>query len=175
MKILELHEITERHLTEDYSNYDIITFDDGLYSQYYYREFFLSLKRPLIYFISSSIIHNGHEQIKDIDCVSAHENYFNKNDSCSYMTLEQIKELSSVAEIGGHGHSHIHLSGLNLKEMFIKFKNDTENMINYFENNNIKIKSYCYPYNFTPPFGNAFLKSKDIQNIYGPGRCTLNF
>jgi peptidoglycan/xylan/chitin deacetylase (PgdA/CDA1 family) len=175
MKILELHEITERHLSEDYSSYDVITFDDGMYSQYYYREFYLSLKKPLIYFISSGIIHTGLEQSKDIDCVTAHKNYFNNNDTSSYMTLEQIKELSVVSEIGGHGHHHTHLSGLSLKEMFNKFKIDTEIMINYFENNNIKIKSYCYPYNFVPPFGNAFLKSKDIQNIYGTGRCTLNF
>ena len=47
-----VHEVEPWMFNLDLSSFDLITFDDGLYSQFFYRSEFLKLNIPLKYFIT---------------------------------------------------------------------------------------------------------------------------
>ena len=85
MKILECHEIPKDINLNDYNleDYDVFTFDDGLYSQYLNVEKFLKYNKPMYFFISTGIVcSNNSEQIEFVNCLTAHNNFFkNRNSS----------------------------------------------------------------------------------------------
>ena len=55
-KVVMIHEITPEVLQKDLSGFDIITFDDGLYTQYLNHKHFAKFNKKMIFFISTSII-----------------------------------------------------------------------------------------------------------------------
>lgn len=176
MRILELHEITSNHLNFDYSNFDMITFDDGLYSQFKYFEFFKSLNIPLVYFISANIICPEHieNQNAKIDCISAHQKIGlnlngvkytqNKEYLNSYMKMSQIRYISKYAEIGGHGFNHLMCNTWN------DIREEVDNCLEILKEFNIK--KYCLPYNQNSLKYNLYLKSKGLE-VFGPGRLNI--
>jgi hypothetical protein len=158
--ILELHEINFNILQKiknDKINgisYQVITFDDGLYSQYYYynqlREIFPYT--TFIYFISTDIINQDADNtIIDIDCRMAHIRYFDKGDCSAYMTITQIKNLADSRNciIGGHGHKHYFpsIGKHGLKKDYQNWKDDFHSMERWFKDNNLELDYYCCPYN----------------------------
>lgn len=119
-----------------------ITFDDGLYTQFLNKEYFERFKR-VIFFINPTILckDEEHQSTAFIKCADAHKKAFKGNFE-NYMTLNQVKELyNSGFEIGSHSYEHKYFK--TLKEI----KDDIEKSLNFFKNHNIKIKSYCFPYN----------------------------
>jgi hypothetical protein len=138
---------------EDY----IITFDDGLYSQYFYRDKFLSLNTPKIYFISSGIICNGYQSKEFPSCATAHKKAFDGIYE-DYMTINQIEELMSDPNvtIGGHSHSHTNLNLIpDLFGRISHIETDTKQMINWFKDSlNFVPSAFCFPYN------------NDLNNMY---------
>lgn len=178
MKILECHEIPKDIDLDDYhlEDYDVFTFDDGLYSQYLNVEKFLKYNKPMYFFISTGIVHsNNSDQIDQIEfenCLIAHNNFFRNNDTRPYMTWKQIKELSTLENvfIGGHTHFHPYLEKFsNIKRMQIA-KKEIDLMLKTFSEHNIKISSFCFPYNF-----DFFVYKKLLKNLefFGPKRIPL--
>lgn len=171
LRIKNLHEITEDIINSDYSMYDIITFDDGLYSQYYYYKEFLKYNIPLYFFISSDIVCNdNNNQNLNITCSEAHKLYFENNDKSSYMTISQIKEINSTTNcfIGGHSHTHRRLKELNIKDQTKEIQKECEQMMSFFKKHDIIINAFAYPYNEELFQYKYYLK--DIKQFFGKER-----
>jgi hypothetical protein len=147
--VLMIHEIYEDIFKLDLEKYTL-TFDDALYSQFYYYPKFKEIKTEKIYFISSNIICEQTQSMNFLPCAKAHEKAFTGNKE-DYMTLEQIRYLSEekYVSIGGHSHSHTKLN--SFKSLFEKtqyIKEDTENMLHWFKQNlNYQPTKFCFPYN----------------------------
>lgn len=175
--VLMVHEITPEILKIPESKFyscELITFDDGLYSQFLHREFFYKLNIPLVYFISSSIIcPECVKQSKNIiSCRDAHEIAFNKTLTRAerfknYMKMSQIRALQAEGcEIGTHNHNHKRYSD------FEDFKNNLNTSLDYFENYGLKIKKYCAPYNHDFKLGEMLVKSKGLE-YFGSNRVAI--
>jgi hypothetical protein len=92
-----------------------LTFDDGLYSQYYYYPLLDPVDSPKIFFIITSFIKPGKarerfngEFIKSVKSRKYMNDAFINNDFSDFMTLEEIQELATHkgVKIGTHSHFH---------------------------------------------------------------------
>lgn len=175
--ILMIHEVREWMFDIDYSKVDLITFDDGLYSQYYYHDKFAELKIPMIYFISSDIIcpANKKQSLEFPRCDIAHKEFFETGNAQHYMTLDQIKQLQSFGhEIGGHSHTHNRISkNLSLSDTYDHIIVDTQAMMSFFRKNGLNIKSFCFPYNEEFTLYRKILKRHGINKFYGKERIAI--
>lgn len=160
----------------------LFTFDDGLYSQYYYFETLQKIfpKNIMIFFISTDIIcpESDTQSHSFPKCDIAHKYYFKNNKNKKhYMKLSQIKELSlnSNVIIGGHGHKH--LSGKFPKNQLLEYvktwTNDFINMVNWFAINDLPLSIYCTPYNEYSFLLHGSIKNKYPIKIIGPGRIDI--
>lgn len=172
MKILMIHEVTEEILKipkSKFLSFGLITFDDGLYSQFLNRKFFYDLDIPLVYFISSSIIcPEGEKQSKQcISCSEAHSLFFEHKNLKHYMKMSQIRTLQfEGCEIGSHNHSHKYYTDFN------DFKNNLNTSLDYFESFGLKISKYCSPYNQDYKLGEMYVKSKGLE-YFGAERIDI--
>ena len=175
MKILSIHEILPWMLDLDLNEYDVITFDDGLYSQYLHHKHFLKFNKPLIFFISTNIVCMSEQNTDIIDCEQAHELFFTKQDTSYYMTWEQIKELNNQTNcfIGGHSHNHNKYTNYNIRDLYFELKQDTELMIETFFKNEININKFCFPYNKEYPLYKHILKDYGIEQFYSNERINI--
>lgn len=175
MKILMIHEIEPWMLDLDLSEYDEITFDDGLYTQYKHYKHFLKFNKPLIFFISTNIICREQQNTNLISCSEAHKLFFEKNDNSYYMTWEQIQEIYSTSNcyIGGHSHNHNQYTDNNIRDLYFKLKSDTESMIIEFQKQNINITKFCFPYNKEYPLYKQILLDSEITEFYCNERIEL--
>lgn len=173
----------------------LLTFDDCLYSQYYYSEYITNQNR--LYFCCPSLINSTNTFICNIECTDAMLNHYNGNNS-AYMTFEQIKELSEKYIIGGHSFYHAHtkysqmkdiinkkIKNDNIKRMFMQSKlvigtrefviEDTEKLISWFLNQFGKIpKEYCFPFNASNDRLVEILKQYGFEQFYGKERIELS-
>ena len=168
--VLMIHEMNDDILSLPLENY-VLTFDDGLYSQYYYYDKIKHINTEKIFFISSGIICDSIQSQSFLHCADAHEKASNGNKE-DYMTVAQIKELMQdpMVTIGGHSHSHTDLN--SIPKLIDKIKHiveDTKLMMRWFEttlgfvpttfcfphNNNLEglYKSLLVPYGFTKFYG----------------------
>lgn len=197
--IIMIHEINETVLKKlsilkeiciKKNLHPILTFDDGLYSQFFYFDDIEKLfpTNYKIFFISMNIIHNNSiNQIKDISCSEAHEGFFNYSNTEPYMNIDQINHLknrlSSNVFIGGHGFNHISAkfdnsfrkrllphNSIKFKEFYNNWKIDYDLMIDTY-NRLFKedLKFYCWPYNED---NKIFKFSKDVI-IFGKERLDI--
>jgi len=147
--VLMLHELNEAIFDLPLENYTL-TFDDGLYSQYYYFDRLKSINTEKIFFISSNIICNGQQSLDFPACELAHEKAFAGNTE-DYMTLDQIKDLMKdpMVSIGGHSHYHKRLTDFDkITHRINHMVEDTKLMVNWFQTNlNFKPTKFCFPYN----------------------------
>lgn len=171
MKILELHEIKKEFLNKNlYDKFDIITFDDGLYSQFYYKDFFISLNKPLIWFISSGII-NDTNTFTFKTCLQAHNDFFVNGDSSAYMSINQIELLSNYGEIGWHMHFHPCLQKFsNIRQMQI-ILDEMKLGLPFIKKFNCK--KFCFPYNYKNNFLLYNLKKHNFNQFFANER--INF
>lgn len=171
MKILEIHQVQEGYLNKNiYKNFDILTFDDGLYSQFYYLDFFKSLNKPLIFFISSGIINNNNK-FEFKDCLNAHNDFFLKNDTSAYMSIQQIQIISKEFEIGWHTHFHpllTQFSKINQLQIILNEIKLGSDFIKKFG-----CKSFCFPYNNKNNFFEYNLKKNNFNTFFGSERINL--
>ena len=175
-KVLMIHEVTEKLFNLPLENY-ILTFDDGLYSQYYHFKHFESIDTEKIFFVSSNIICDGNQSNNFLTCSESHKKAFlgNKED---YMTLEQVKELMSKpnVSIGGHSHDHKNLTNfVSLYEKITYIENDTKSMIEWFKINlNLKPTKFCFPYNNDyNGLYKSLLKKYGFTDFYGSERTPI--
>lgn len=148
MKSILIHDIKPWMLNVDMSEFDIITFDDALYSQYYYMPHFEKyLDKRIIVFVSTGIIcQDGSYQKKDITCREAHQAFFDTGDTSPYMTKEQLLDLHSRGiEIGLHGvyHKHQVKGVLGMRDALNEAKISYETLLSW----GITPKSMSFPYN----------------------------
>lgn len=174
MHICEIHEVKPEFLDIDLSGFDILTFDDGLASQYHNAKHFAQFKKRMIFFISPKIVNPGITQDSSpVHCADAHDRFFNNNDSTPYMTWEQIQELSEEFEIGGHSYSHPFLENLPVLKQIPIALDETSKMLASFKEHGINIRSFCYPYNYKAPGYRVALQKNGISELFGPGRTPI--
>ena len=154
----------------------ILTFDDGLYSQYSYWDKLKLITTEKLFFISSNIISvNNTPQSKSFPpCQIAHKKFFETKCLEDYMNLSQIKELLAdpLTTIGGHSHSHTNISKWGLKEQVAYIRSDTPEMLAWFEEHlGFLPKHFCFPYNFNNWIYSGLLKTEfNITSLYGEER-----
>lgn len=177
MKILMIHEVEPWMLELDLSEFDIITFDDGLYSQYKNYKHFLKFNKPLYFFISTYIVCEEDEvQNEDtLSCSLSHKLFFENNDKTNYMKWSQIKEIYNTSNcyIGGHSHRHLRFKDLPLKEQVNKSALDIFKMMQFFNEHGIKISTFCYPYNEEVIGYVAALRKYNINVFFGNERISI--
>jgi len=136
----------------------VLTFDDGLYTQYKYLPELLKLPNKKIFFISGYFTRTGKPNTNFIKCADAHASM----DKSYYMSIEEIKEISNSNRcyIGAHGFEHIKIltpllkikkGNKIIKNGFKYIKEDIEKMMDWFKKINIHPIYFCYPYNIENP------------------------
>lgn len=172
MKIAEIHEFKESYYNINFSQFDVLTFDDGLYSQFQHLDFFESFNKPLIFFISTGIVSNGIQSDKATHCADAHLKA-RQNNFEDYMTWQQIEELASKHEVGGHSHTHPDLSKLKFVQQTQAAKKEIDEMMHSFKEHGITISKFCFPYNDRIVGYAHYLKQYGITDLYGDGRISI--
>lgn len=171
-----IHEVRDWMFNLPLENY-VLTFDDGLYSQYYYWDKFKEIPTEKIFFISSGIVCNGQQSTEFPACNIAHQKAFTGNYE-DYMSLDQIKELAAdpLTYIGGHSHSHTRLTEFNsLVDKVSYIKQDTEKMLDWFKSNlGFTPTKFCFPYNQNlDGLYTGLLKKYGITEFYGSERLKI--
>ncbi len=114
MEILSIHNIKEAYFDLDLENY-ILSFDDGLYSQFYYFPILKKTGNEMFFFIITSFIKQGkprkmfngasHEYVKSSKYM---HDALVKREYTNFMTVEEIQLLSSHKQVLIGAHSHFH-------------------------------------------------------------------
>ena len=182
MKYFTIHSVCEEIFNLDLKNY-VLTFDDALYSQFYYWELINRLENDKILFIPTGAIilsdyvrkRFNSEFINFVDCFEALSQWKMNDNREHYMTLGEVKFLIKRynIRIGGHGYNHTHPDcyGVSLSERTTKMKQDVDSMFNWFERYlYIKPVDFCFPFNKEDSFLKLILKDKGIENFYGGER-----
>lgn len=171
-----IHEVDDWMLDIDLSEYDILTFDDGLFSQYKHYKHFMSFGKPMYFFISTDIVCPADVEQDEsvVPCAQAHERY-REGDTTPYMTWKQIKTLQyKGCVIGGHGHTHIRVKNKSsIQKTYWKIKGECRQMLEIFSQHNINIDSFCFPYN-QDVFGyRPTLKGYGVNTFFGDERIRI--
>ena len=174
--ILMIHQIREEMFDLPLENY-ILTFDDGLYSHYYYYPKFAKIPTEKIYFISSGMISNGPQSLSFPPSDKAQEKAFAGNFE-DFMNVWQLKELMKdpLVSIGAHGHSHKNLNDFaSLFDKVNHIEKDTLEMLGWFkENLGFTPTKFCFPYNNDlNDLYPGLLKKRGFTNFYGKERIAI--
>lgn len=175
--VLMLHEINDERIFDlPLENY-ILTFDDGLYSQYHYYPRFRDINTEKIYFISSNIVCTGPQSTEFPACRVAHAKARVGNYE-DYMTLDQIKELAKdpLVTIGCHGHDHIDTTRIpKLMNKIQAVSSDTRQMMAWFAFHLGHVPwDFCFPYNEDiDGLYRALLRKLGFVNFYGRERIPV--
>ena len=114
MNALMIHNIRKEFFDLNLSDYEL-TFDDGLYSQYYYLPLFEKIDAPRLYFIATGFVRAGKRRgffdgnhlpfrkSRDYMYEAFVENVFDQ-----FMTIEELKVVAEGRNttIGAHSHFH---------------------------------------------------------------------
>jgi hypothetical protein len=174
---LMIHEVNNFLFSQKNLEDFVLTFDDGLYSQFYFYEKIKKIKTKKIFFISTNIICQEKQSLEFPSCQEAHKKSFLGNNE-DYMTLEQIQFLKGEDDviIGGHSHFHISLNSFNnLNEKINHIKVDTELMLEWFQKNLKFIPDkFCFPYNDDlNGLYQLVLKKYGFNEFYGKERLSI--
>ena len=175
MKTLMIHECSDAHLKYDYEDHTL-TFDDGLYTQYKYLDFWKSLPNRCIFFITPTIICSGGQDTSFITASDAHDYFFNTGNAKYHMTIEQIKECMDVGiEIGLHGYDHVSLTSVGDLDDMRLFTNDQMNRGRewFLKNLQLNPNLYCHPYNETDYVMDLYIEGIWHLKIFGAERTEL--
>ena len=187
MRCFTIHSVRKGLLELNLSDY-ILTFDDALFSQYFYWSYFKKFKTKKILFIPTGAIRLTdkrrpmfkEEHCDFPDCYHAMDNWKKQNNLKDYMTLGEIMYLIENDKsiiIGGHSHNHIrpYEYGQGLFEMTSNMKRDADIMIEWFNTYlSIKPMDYCYPFNEEHEMLTLILKDRGIKEFYGSERIDID-
>lgn len=105
-----IHEITSDLLNFQFNESDVLTFDDGLYSIYYYKDYFKNLPNKKIIFLFPAAINQNkkrnkiHHTLSSPQCMT---NLFINNDNNSFLSFNEIEHLINDGfSIGFHSFYH---------------------------------------------------------------------
>jgi len=179
-EVLMIHEVTSEILKLDLSKY-ILTFDDGLYSQFFYWDLIKIIPTTKIFFIPTGaiqLIDSCRVKFKDThislpSCREAMQSWLVGGDRSDYMS---VGELKAIQREGGtiSAHSHMHIEKYN--DCFItrldEFRVDSLNMMGWFKGHlDHTPDSYCFPFNKEYPTMRAVIKVETgIKEFYGVER-----
>jgi len=114
MPYLMIHDIRKEYFDLNLDQYRL-TFDDGLFSQYYYFPLFKNHPAKLTFFITTSFIKPGKarrmytgEYISHLKTKKYAYRTFIENRFDHFMTLEEIQALSAQSNVRIGVHSHFH-------------------------------------------------------------------
>jgi len=114
MPYLMIHDIRREYFDLNLDRYRL-TFDDGLFSQYYYFPLLKNQRAELTFFITTSFIKPGKARSQYAGEYRSHlkaKKYayrtFIENRFDHFMTLEEIQELSAQSNVRVGVHSHFH-------------------------------------------------------------------
>lgn len=157
MRTLMIHEFIPNYSSLDVGEYDLITYDDGLLSQFENRHHF---EKHKIFFICPKFIMYGHNDLKQ---------------TC--MSLDQVIQLHQEGfSLGVHGFDHKNLDDFeSLVEKTDYIKKDTELAINWFEENlGFLPVDFCFPYNNDlNGIYSGLLKRAGFKNFFGKERIPI--
>ena len=148
---------------KDLFNNRIITFDDALYSQFYYMKQLLKIlpNNDFYMFVSTAIVSPGGEaQIINIKAPKAHKNFRDSYDTRPYCTFEQLRLLDELGvNIGLHTHTHPKFKitdiTTNLKKYTKKLKTEIRTSIYIHKLEQLGkvmgLTAMAYPYNYNAP------------------------
>lgn len=171
--VLMIHEIRERFFDLPLHDY-ALTFDDGLYSQYYYFDRIKDIDTEKMFFISTDIVASEDEDqsITFPVCSAAHDKYFNTYSREDYMKWSQISKIANTDNcyIGGHSHTHNRLSMTSIR-MLIR---DTKDMCNEFTDQlGYCPDRFCFPYNEHSLIYEKLLSKRGFKQFYGSDRVDI--
>lgn len=172
MNIIAIHEVTDEVLSKDLSEFDILTFDDGLYSQYLHYKHFLKYQKPMYFFISTALVSFREQSDEVVTSAEAHKDWRERVSLKYFMNWEQIKEIhtNELCHIGGHGCYHFDLRNKSLDEQLRISTNESICMMNDFDDHGVTINSFCYPYNHEAIGYKTYLTKRGINNFFGNNR-----
>lgn len=173
--IMVIHEVNKDLFEIPFLEYFILSFDDALFSQYYYWPLIEKIDTEKLLFISPSLI-NERNEIRDQfagththfpTCFEAMSLHREKDDRTNYMTINEIKALRGVT-IGSHSFSHYKELDMSLYNRINHFKHDTELMLEWFsEHLNVKPDIYAFPHYKEYQFQRSILKTYGFNKFYG--------
>jgi peptidoglycan/xylan/chitin deacetylase (PgdA/CDA1 family) len=174
--VLMIHEADPKFTKLPLEDY-VLTFDDGLYSQYVFYNEIKHVNTPKIFFISSGIICADNQSTEFITCRDAHQKAFQGNYE-NYMTVEQIQYMleDPLVSIGAHSHSHTRLDTFGtLSEKVAYIKSDAEKTVQWFEQNlGFAPTKFCFPYNEDlDGLYKGLLTKYGFTEFYGSGRTPV--
>ena len=171
--ILMIHEFKEDFLNLNLEDY-ILTFDDGLYTQYLFLDELLKINTDKYFFISSGIVceETTKQDNTYITSYNAHKKAFN-NDFTNYMKWSQIKKIDSLDNcfIGCHSHFH-QLKTASCVECIIL--DNRLMMFDFIKNLGYVPRKFCFPYNYQTPLYKEILSLKGFKSFYGNERIDIN-
>jgi hypothetical protein len=171
--ILMIHEFKEDFLDLPLEDY-VLTFDDGLYTQYKFINEIEKINTEKIFFISSNIICPEYIDQSDdfINSIDAHRKAF-YNYYENYMKWSQIRDINKIKDcyIGCHSHFHklktadcVECIILDNRKMFHEFK----------EHLGFIPHKFCFPYNYQTPLYKEILFKKGFTSFFGGERIDIN-
>jgi hypothetical protein len=175
-----IHEVNKKILDLTLKDY-ILTFDDALYSQYYYWPLINEIDTKKIIFVCPSLINDDNIIRKQFDgthvdfpsCYEAMSLYREDNDKRNYMSMDELKELDGVT-IGAHSFSHFKQLNMKLYDKINFIKEDTELMLQWFEKNlNVSPDIYSFPHYIENRFQRSILKSYGFKEFYGASERSI--
>ena len=114
MDVLMIHDVRKEYFDLPLERYRL-TFDDGLYSQYYYYPLLRGLPEPLTFFITTALIREGparpHFTGRFLDHMKTGVYSFRahiEKDLEGFMTLEEVRFLAEQPNVRLGAHSHFH-------------------------------------------------------------------
>lgn len=112
--ILMIHNVRKEFFDLELSGYEL-TFDDGLYSQYYYLPLFEKIVAPRIYFVATSFVRPGKRRgvfdgrhLPYRKCREYMYEAFVQGKFGGFMTLDELKFLAEEKNATFGAHSHFH-------------------------------------------------------------------
>lgn len=128
----------------------ILTFDDGLYSQFAFLSRLSTIPTDKIFFISTKYICEGQQSGAFIDSRTAHDKA-RTGVYEDFMTVDQIQQIMNTpgCYIGGHGHAHVRMDLINRKvDQIQTIIADTTEMLDTFDRVfGLTPTKFCFPYN----------------------------
>ena len=114
MKILTIHDVRKEYFDLNLGAYRL-TFDDGLFSQYYYFQFFEDHPEKLTYFIATSLIKPGAarpvfngQYLPHLKSKKYMHRTFAEGRFEHFMNVEELQALGRYKNVAIGAHSHFH-------------------------------------------------------------------
>jgi len=182
--VLMIHEIVYDLFQLPLQDY-ILTFDDGLFSQYHFSPLLKKIDTRKILFVSGKYVCRSNQRRQTYPAFyysTTPEDARKSFDKSSgfvdhhYMTISEINYMRGLGfEIGGHGYNHIRDYSKKIEKRVEEMTDDVEKMIGWMESMfGITPKSYCFPFNKEPDLLREILKRKGIEEFFGAERIDVN-